>query len=66
MEKIIRMLMDKLRQERTWRLSDSECGGDEVNESLDMMEHSIRNEMADILKIGPYSDFIDLLIKGGK
>ena len=40
---IVEAAISAIRQERRWRLEDSECGGCEINESCDRAERQFRD-----------------------
>jgi len=54
MEECLKLTIQKLVQERTWRLED-ECGGSEVSESIDKLKNELREEFSKILKVPYYS-----------
>lgn len=46
-DKLILTLIGLLIRERRWRLEDSDVGGYELNESLDMLESLVRKSISD-------------------
>ena len=45
---IVEAAISAIRQERRWRLEDSECGGCEINESCDRAERQFRDTLTGI------------------
>ena len=63
MDTVVVELIKKLFELKTYSLEESECGGDEVIESLDMFESEIRGIVARGIKMDKYSLAVSAYIK---